>query len=93
MGPEAVPGAAVCAGGDGRRPEHPGKYQPGPGSAGHYPALQLPVPDRMYVPGVKAAGRGILLPLLVKAHAEAELLPEERGAVTHGACGKRKGTP
>ena len=93
MGPEAVPRTAVCAGGDGRCPEYSGKHQPGTGSAVHHPAFQLPVPNRMYVLGVKAAGRGILLSLLVKVHAEAELLPEKRGAVTHGACGKRESTP
>ena len=42
----------------------------------------------MHLPGTKAAGRSILLPLLVKAHAEAELLPEERGTGTPGACGR-----
>lgn len=45
VGPEAVPGAAVRAGGDGWRPGHPGKHQPGAGAAVHHPALQLPVPD------------------------------------------------
>ena len=44
----------------------------------------------MYVPGAEAADRGILLPLLVKAYAEAELLPEKRGAYTPGTRGRRK---
>ena len=35
----------------------------------HYPALQLPVPDRMHFPGTEAADWGILLPVLVKAYA------------------------
>ena len=88
MGAEAVPGTEVCAGGNKRQPEHSGKHLPGIGSADHYPSLQLPVPDRMHLPGTKAAGRSILLPLLVKVHAEAELLPEERGTGTPGACGR-----
>ena len=39
---------------------------------------------RMYVPGAEAADRGILLSFLVKAYAEAELLPEKRGGCTPG---------
>ena len=89
-GAEALSGAAFCAGGDGRHPEHPGKHQPGIGALGHHPALQLPVPDRMLFPGAEAADRGILLPLLVKAYAKAELLPEEGRADTPVACGKRR---
>ena len=45
---------------------------------------------RMHLPGTEAAGWRILLPLLAKAHAEAELLPEERGSGTLGACGRCK---
>ena len=36
---------------------------------------------------------GILLPLLVKVHAEAGLLPEERGACAHGTGGRGKTPP
>ena len=43
MGTEAVPGTAVCAGGNERDPKHPGKYQPGIGSTVRYTALQLPI--------------------------------------------------
>lgn len=39
----------------------------------------------MYFQGAEAADWRILLPLLVKAHAKTELLPEERGADTFGA--------
>lgn len=46
----------------------------------------------MHVPGAEAADRGILLPFLVKAYAEAELLPEKRGARTPGMREGRKGT-
>lgn len=42
-------------------------------------ALQLPFPDRMYISGAQAADRGILLSLLVKAYAQTESFPENRG--------------
>ena len=45
---------------------------------------------RMYVPGAEAADRGILLSFLVKAYAEAELLPEKRGGCTPGMRERRK---
>lgn len=77
MGAETLPGTAVCAGGNEWSPEYSGKYQPCAGSIVHHPAVQLSVPDRMHFPGTKAAGRRILLPLLVKTYAKAELLPEE----------------
>ncbi len=64
MGTETVPGTAVCTGGNGRHPEHLGKHQPCTGAAVGYPVLQLPVPDRMHLPGTEAAGWRILLPLL-----------------------------
>ena len=83
MGTEAVSGAALCSGGNEWDPEHPGKHQPGTGTAVYHQALQLQVPDRMYFPGAEAADRGILLPVLVKAYAQTEPLPEKRG--TQGA--------
>ena len=82
MGAEALSGAAVCAGGNGWHPEHPGKHQPGTGSTVGHPALQLPVPDRMHLPGTETAGWRILLSFLVKAYAKIKLLPEKRGTVT-----------
>ena len=88
MGTEAVPGTEVCAGGNERNPEHFGKYLPGDGTAVHNPAIQIPVPDRMHLPGTEAAGWRVLLPLLVKVYAKTELLPEERGSDTPGACGR-----
>ena len=88
MGAETVPGTEVCAGGSERNPEHSGNHLSGTGSAVCYPALQLPVPDRMHLPGTEAAGWRVLLPLLVKAHAKAELLPEERESGTPGASGR-----
>ena len=42
----------------------------------------------MHIPGAEAAGWGILLPLLVKTYAKAELLPEGRGAHAIGAGGR-----
>ena len=60
-------------------PEHPGQHQPGTGAVVHHQALQLQVPDRMYFPGAETADRGILLPILVKAYAKTEPLPEKRG--------------
>ena len=88
MGTEAVPGTAVCTGGNEWYPEHPGKYQPDPGPAVCHPALQLPVPDRMHVQGAEAAGWRILLPLLVKAYVKIKLLAKERGDRTAGAGGR-----
>ena len=38
----------------------------------------------MHLPGTEAAGWRVLLSLLAKAHAKAELLPEERGFDTLG---------
>ena len=93
MGTEAVSGAALCPGGNEWSPEHPGKHQLGTGTAVHYPALQLPVPYRMHFPGAEAADGGILLPVLVKAYAETEPLPEKRGAHGNGVCGGRKIPP
>lgn len=90
MGTEAVPGTAVCAGGNGWKPKHPGKYQPGIESAIHHSALQLSLPDRIYVQGAKTADWGILLPFLVKIYAENKLLPEKRESCTHGTCNRRK---
>ena len=78
MGTETVSGTAVCIGRNEWHTEYPGKYQPGFGSVVYYPALQLPVPDRMHFPGTETANWGVLLPLLVKAHAKTELLSEER---------------
>jgi hypothetical protein len=45
---------------------------------------QLPFPNlmRMHFPGDEATDRGILLPLLVKAYAKTELLPEEGSHVS-----------
>ncbi len=42
-------------------PKHSGEHLPDTGPAVHHTALQLPLPDRMYVLGAKAANRGILL--------------------------------
>lgn len=74
MGPEAVSGLEVCAGGNERNPEHSGKYLSEIGSAVCYLALQLPIPDRRHLPGTEATDRRVLLSLLVKAHAKVELL-------------------
>lgn len=90
MGTEAVPGTAVCAGGNGWKPKHSGKYQPGIESAVHHSALQLSLPDQIYVQGVKIADGGIRLPFLVKIYAKNKLLPEKRGTCIHGTCTRRK---
>ncbi len=86
MGSEVVPGTAVCVGGNGWKAKHPGKYQPAPPSAVHHSALQLSLPDRIYVQGTKTADWSILLPFLVEIHAENKLLPEKRETCTHGTC-------
>ena len=59
MGAEALSGAAFCTGGNGWHSEHPGKYQPGTGTTVGHPALQLPVPDRMHLPGTFRKTTGI----------------------------------
>lgn len=84
MGTKALPGTAVCAGGNERDPEHPDMHQPHHVPSGGYPPLQLPVPYRMYLPGTEAAGRCILLSFLVKAYAETELLLEKECPLTPG---------
>lgn len=38
----------------------------------------------MYISGVEAADRGLLLPFLVKVHAETKLLLQKRGAICFG---------
>lgn len=93
MGAEAVLGAALCPGGNEWEPEHSGKYQPGTEPGIHHQALQPQVPYRMHFPGAETADRGILLPVLVKAYAEAEPLPEKRGACGIGVRGGRKILP
>ncbi len=77
LGAEAVPGAAVRAGRDQWFPDNTGKYQSYTGAVIHHSAVQLPVPDRMYVPGAETADGRVLLPLLDKIHAETEPLSEE----------------
>lgn len=83
-------GTAVCADGNGWKPKHPGKCQPGIESAVHHLALQLSLPNRIYIQGVKTADWGILLLFLVKIHVENKLLPEKREADPHGICNRRK---
>ena len=85
---ETVPGVAVCVGGNEWHPEHPGKNPPGAGAAVNPSALQLPVQNRMYLQGAEAADWRILLPFLVKAYAEDELLSEKGRSGFIGAGGR-----
>ena len=43
----------------------------------------------MHLPKTKTADRCILLLVLIKAHAETELLPKERESYASGICGRK----
>lgn len=76
MGAEALSRTAFCVGKNERHREHPGEYVSRTGATFHHPPLQLPFPDRMHIPKAETADWSILLPLLVKAYAKAEPLPD-----------------